>query len=559
MSPHTAQELKSLARKHLENQELDKARAVLRQACEEQGNDAEAWFLLGYIESTTNNPEQAIKCYKNATLYDPSSAAALFNLAMARISLGQRSMALTSLEGCLALDNAFPNAQLRISALHEQARQYDLALQHAEHVINNDPNNTEALGRMARIHALSGNTTRAIDLYKRLLQIDPGAFRAAAALADLQIKTGELEQAAATIEPFLRYNPIANAIAFVFSDICQFTDRCHEAIDLLEDILERSDKPRHKHRRIIFALAKLYDRLQEYDKAFEYASEGNSLKQASGNVHVYESQADHLINTWSTAFNGSLPTTDLLRDNIQPVFIIGMPRSGTSLTEQILASHPTVFGAGELQIIGEIRKELPARIGTGAGYPQCLGSASSALMNACANEYLAKLKSVSVGNYPIVTDKMPENFWDLGLINRLFPSAPIIHCTRDPLDTCISCFFTDFREGHEYMFDLASLGSYYRIYQRVMQHWKDIIKIPLLELHYEDLVSKPGEVTRQLVDYCGLEWDERCLSPHKNRRAVETASFSQVRHKVYTSSVGRWKNYDRHIEVLKNALGYQQG
>ena len=556
MNFHTTQELISLAREHLGNHELNKARTVLRQACEEQGDDAEAWFLLGRIESLMNNPEQAIKCYKNATLYEPASAAVLFHLAMTQITLDQHSMALTSLEGCLALDNTFPNAQLRISALHEQAGQYELALQHAEHVINNDPDNTEALGRKARIFASSGNTTRAMGLYRQLLQADPNAFRAAAALADLQIKTGDLEQAAATIEPFLKDKPVPNAIAFVFSDICQFTDRCHEAIELLEDILARSDKPRHRHRRLIFALAKLYDRIQEYDKAFAYASEGNSLKQACGDVRIYGSQADHLINTWSIAFHGGLPTTDLPRDSIQPVFIIGMPRSGTSLTEQILASHPSVFGAGELQIISEISKGLPARIGTGTGYPQCLVSASSALMNTCANEYLAKLKSVSGGNCPVVTDKMPENFWDLGLISRLFPSARIIHCTRDPFDTCISCFFTDFRDGHEYMFDLASLGSYYRLYQRVMQHWKDTIKISMLELHYEDLVNKPEEMSRKLVDYCGLEWNEKCLSPHKNRRAVETASFSQVRHKVYTSSVNRWKNYDRHIEGLRKTLGY---
>jgi tetratricopeptide (TPR) repeat protein len=555
MNPLSAQKLKSLAREHLGKQELASAQTVLHQACKEYQDDAEAWYLLGRTESALNHTEQAITCHKNAIRLDPSSAAAHFFLAMARASLDQYSLALTSMEQCLALNDSFPNARLRISALFEKTGQYGRARQHAEQVIKNDPGNTEALGRIARIQSLNGNLDIAKGLYIQLLHANPDAFHAAAALADLQIKTGELKKASATIEPFLNRTPVPNAIVFVFSDICQFTDRCHEAIKLLEDILERSGKPRHMHRRLIFALAKLYDRIQEYDKAFEYAAEANRLKQARVSVRIFESKADHLIETWSASFNSGLPTTDLFIENIRPVFIIGMPRSGTSLTEQILASHPSVFGAGELPAISNIRKGLPTCIGAGTGYPQCLGRASGAHINACATEYLAKLRSVSGGDYPVVTDKMPENFWDLGLINLLFPSARIIHCTRDPLDTCISCYFTDFHEGHDYMFDLDSLGIYYRQYQRIILHWKNTIKIPMLELRYEDLVSKPEETSRKLVDYCGLEWSDECLSPHKNRRTVKTASFSQVRHKVYTSSVNRWKNYDAHIGELRKALG----
>ena len=533
------------------------AQDVLIRYCKDYKDDAEAWLLLGCVYNAMNNPQQAINPLEKAIHLDPSSAAAHFHLAIARTRLGQHAMALTSMESCLALDQSFPGAGLRISALYEQTGQQMLARHYAEQVIKKQPGNQEALARVARIEARHGDLDTAMRLYRQILQDNPDDFRIAAALADLLIQTGDLETASATIATFLDRKPVPNAIAFVFSDICQFSDSCHEAIELLEDILNRSNQPRQKHIRIIFALAKLYDRIQKHDRAFAYASEANSLKHNSVNVHAYKTRADILLKTWNPDFHSRLPTSDLLTKNIQPVFIIGMPRSGTSLTEQILASHPSVFGAGELPAISDIREKLSFLTGARAAYPQCLDGSSSTLMNTAANGYLTGLKTVSGGEYPIVTDKMPENFWDLGLISRMFPVARIIHCIRDPLDTCISCYFTNFRDGHEYTCDLASLGTYYRQYLRIMQHWKQTIKIPMLELNYEDLVSRPEEMSRQLVAYCGLDWNEKCLSPHKTRRAVRTASFSQVRHKVYTSSVERWRNYGAHIEVLRHALGIQ--
>jgi hypothetical protein len=232
-----------------------------------------------------------------------------------------------------------------------------------------------------------------------------------------------------------------------------------------------------------------------------------------------------------------------------------MPRSGTTLVEQILASHPAVFGAGELKEIGLAIQKLQQLTSSDTQFPDYLAHANIEMMNQTADEYLNFLSSISDGKYNIITNKMPQNFWYLGLIHKLFPLSKIIHCKRNPLDTCISCYFADFADGNKFSFDLENLGTYYTQYQKIMKHWRDTIGVPMLEIQYEDLVKNPEALSRELVGYCGLEWDDKCLSPHKTKRDVLTASTLQVRQRIYTSSIDRWKHYDRHIGPLREMLG----
>ena len=230
-----------------------------------------------------------------------------------------------------------------------------------------------------------------------------------------------------------------------------------------------------------------------------------------------------------------------------------MPRSGTTLVEQIIASHPQVFGAGELRHIRAMVAGLPAGLQTDTAYPECVTMLDERLARSLAEDYLKKLR-VMGGNAQRVSDKMPANFFYLGLIALMFPNARVIHCRRDPLDVCLSIYFHQFARGHNYAYDLTDLAVYYRQYRRLMQHWHAALPLEICDIQYEELVADQEVVSRRLIDYCDLPWDDRCLEYYKNKRPVQTASNWQVRQPIYTDSIQRWKNYEKHLDELKEML-----
>jgi hypothetical protein len=236
------------------------------------------------------------------------------------------------------------------------------------------------------------------------------------------------------------------------------------------------------------------------------------------------------------------------------VFIVGMPRSGTTLVEQILASHPAVFGAGELDDIRQISAALPSLLGSANPYPECLAQAGQSSLTKIADRYLVHLRGLS-SDARRITDKMPTNFLHLGLIELLFPQARVIHVIRHPLDTCVSCYFEEFTTTNSYAYDLEQMGIYYKQYERIMRHWKDVLKIRMLDVRYEELVDNQENICRQMIEFCDLEWDDRVLRFYETKRDVATPSFDQVRQPLYRKSIGRWKNYERHLGPLMRVLG----
>ncbi len=236
-----------------------------------------------------------------------------------------------------------------------------------------------------------------------------------------------------------------------------------------------------------------------------------------------------------------------------PVFIVGMPRSGTSLVEQILACHPAVFGAGELRDISRLADSLKAASAPDAEGPEDLAVLDEDSLDDAAAQHLDRLHALG-GAAARVTDKMPYNFNNLGLISLLFPRARVIHCVRDPLDTCLSCYFQNFARGNFHSFDLRHVGLFYTQYQRLMRHWRAVLDIPVLDVHYEEHVAEPERVCREMLAFLDLEWDRACLRFHESKRVVKTASRDQVRRPIYTRSAGRWRHYDAYLGPLKEAL-----
>ena len=327
----------------------------------------------------------------------------------------------------------------------------------------------------------------------------------------------------------------------------------------LRELAARPDLPIDDSCRLHFALAQLLDRSGAYDEAFAHFRRANDLRKEvdrrCGNVHDPAAQAVYTDRqlAWFTPeyfqrVRGFGSESEL------PVFVVGMMRSGTSLAEQIIASHPRVHGAGELRDISHLVGTLAQRLGGVSEYPHCLAQLDAAMTRALADEYLQRLRELG-GNAIQVVDKFPTNFLYLGLIATLFPRARIIHCRRDPVDTCLSCYFQNFGEPLPFKLDLAHLGHYYREYERLMAHWVRVSPVPIFELCYEELTADQEAVSRRLLAFCGLDWDEQCLRFNETARAVQTASALQVRRPMYRTSVGRSRHYAAHLQPLLQALG----
>ena len=305
---------------------------------------------------------------------------------------------------------------------------------------------------------------------------------------------------------------------------------------------------------INFAIGKAYADLHDYERAFQKLHLGGRLKRArlgydeaavlDGMKRTAEAFTAETL--WRSAGKGDPSTL--------PVFILGMPRSGSTLLEQILASHPQVFAAGETDLFRANLAQVVAETRM-ADTPEAFAKLSGAILKRLGTSYLDKLRPLA-GDAIRITDKSIEAFRFGGLIQMALPNTRFIHIKRDPLDTCVSCFTKLFVSDLPYTYDLAELGRYYRAYEELMAHWAKVFpEGSMIEVQYEDMVADLEGQARRIIAHVGLEWDPRCLDFHLNDRAIRTASFAQVRQPLYTSSIGRWRTYEPWLGPLKDALG----
>ncbi len=304
-----------------------------------------------------------------------------------------------------------------------------------------------------------------------------------------------------------------------------------------------------------FALAKAYDHIDNPAGAFAQLLAANALKRRQ----IAYDEAATLASMNRTR---AVLTRDFISDrqgcgdpSAVPLFIVGMPRSGTTLIEQILASHPEIFGAGELCLFEQTADAIRSTLALSAAFPDLVPEMAAEDFRALGALYLDKLKRRAPGASRM-TDKMPANFLYAGLIHLALPNAVIIHAIRDPLDTCVSCFSVHFTKGQMHTYDLAELGRYYRHYRTLMAHWRRVLPPGrIIDVHYEELVGNLERVARRIIAQCGLAWDARCLDFHRTERSVRTASATQVRQPIYRSSVGRWRRYENFLGPLLAELG----
>jgi tetratricopeptide (TPR) repeat protein len=405
-------------------------------------------------------------------------------------------------------------------------------------------------------------TREAEECLRETLRLQPQFPDARTNLGLLLLSQGRSDEARTAFQEELRLDPNH---AWAFSGLSRmavagrysFND---EEVARIEALASQSGRPIQERSGLFFALARIRERAGEYAQAFAHYRQANELLkaylQARGAAYdpaQYRRFVDRLIAVLTPTYFERVRSFGV--DSDVPVFVVGMPRSGTTLAEQVLASHPRVHGAGELHDIEHLVLRLGRHLGRADEYPNSLERFDPATARTLAEEYLRSLRQRG-GESARVVDKMPLNYQHLGVIATLFPRARVVHCRRDPIDTCLSCYFQDFMHPLPFGPDLNHLGRHYREYERLMAHQARVLPLPSFELRYEELMENQEEVSRRLVAFCGLDWDERCLRFHETDRPVNTSNALQVRQPLYRSSVGRWKRYQEYLGPLLEALGY---
>ena len=382
------------------------------------------------------------------------------------------------------------------------------------------------------------------------MAVDPKNAAAHFEIGNVKKQLGQFADARRAFERAIALSPKRPAFHRALAETERFggSDPRLKALELLER--DENSFPENEKVELHFALAKAYDDLKQYDRAFEHLQKGNRIYRQL--VPYDEKAVFDFFHEIAEAFTPAAMDTKrgIGHPSDVPVFVVGMPRSGTTLVEQILASHPSVFGAGELLYT----QDLILGGYAGADYPADLASLSPDALRRFGGFYAVRVGSLAPQAKRIV-DKLPANFRHLGLIHLALPNARIIHIKRDPLDTCFSCYSKLFASGLNYTYDLGELGRYYKAYEALMGHWRAVLpQGAMLEVRYETLVENFAEEAKRIVAFCGLEWDERCLKFYETKRAVRTLSEFQVRQPLFKSSIGRWRAYEKYLQPLRDAL-----
>ena len=538
--------------------------------------------------------KEALEAFRRANALAPEKVNFRFNLANALKDLGMSIEAKQQYQAILKSDPNFIPAHVQLGLMYKEEKNWHSVIEHFYHVCELKPDMLDASVELGLALLQEGRYEYAVEVFQRAFQLSPTCQIALLGIGDAYLT---LNQAARAIEWFQKAIELSAQSSFAKikkGRALQQLGRHSEAVMLYQDMIQQApnDLPAYlelanaiklsdgdivlvkqvesliekenlsTNERVIalFALGKMYDDIGLVDKAFHAFQCGNQIQDELLEAYIPENYHKEITAAISI-FN-----MDFFTDHIgigcesdQPVFIVGLPRSGTTLTEQILASHPEVIGAGEVPFWHVATVALPIELDTKSPYPECAGLLNKDAATRIAQAYLNKLAQFA-GNPEAerIIDKFPQNYLFLGLIATIFPKAKIIHIKRDAMDVCFSLYCQLFEAGHNYAYDLGKIGHQYKEYERIMQHWREVLPIKMLEISYENLVSDQERVTRQMIDYIGLSWNERCLEPEKSENIIRTASIWQARQPVYKTSVARWKKYEKYLGSLKEELGYQK-
>lgn len=448
-----------------------------------------------------------------------------------------------------------PHALHYSGLLAYQTGEYALAVELIEKAIRIAPEFSDFYNHLGLARQALGQNEQAKRAFRTAIQMETGFFEAHNNLGIALQAGGRLADAQSAYRRALELQPTYTEAWLNLASCKHFESDTDTDLVAVKGLVDRSELPEVDRMRALFALGKIYDDLGRYDEAFHHYQEANRILDRTNDFDPapFVEEIDRVIRTFDTDYFQRLDAHG--DDSASPVFIVGMPRSGTTLVEQIFASHPLAYGAGESPALPKLIAKLPRLLDSRRPYPECMTDLSNGQkLQRAASVYLDALRAEAPQGVNSISDKLPFNFRHLGLIATLFPKARVIHVSRDALDCCLSIFFQPFTRGHPYSSDLEHIGAVYAAYQRTMSHWRRVLPIPVLELSYEELVEDVETQTRSLIEFVGLPWNPACLEFYKTRRSVQTASAWQVRQPIHKSSRARWKKYEDQLEPLRTRL-----
>jgi tetratricopeptide (TPR) repeat protein len=551
---------------------------------------AEAHNNLGSVLRAQGELAKAVVHYARALTMKPGLAEAYNNLGSVLRAQGKPPAALIHYQRAVGINREFAEAHSNLaSALCEEGK-WSEAFEHCQRALYLKPELAEALNNLGCIFKEQNKMQEAETQYRRALAAKPDYAEAQHNLSTVLMDQGRLDEALARCEEALSLRPD-------FAEAYSTRATMLRQLGHLEDARRASEKaiqlaphqagfylglisgtrveqgnsylaametlaedigalPENEQGYLHFALSKAYSDTGQHERSFTHLLQGNALKRQS--VTYDEKTVLGLLDRMRAAFNAEMLSSkhNLGHPSSAPIFIVGMPRSGTTLIEQILASHSKVFGAGELEELTEAIKKTFSSANSAGPFPDVVSSLDAGRLRKLGATYLSAVSSFAPSTERF-TDKMPRNFAFAGLIHLALPNARIIHAKRDPLDTCLSCFSILFRgTGLPYTYDLGELGRYYRAYEALMDHWRQVLPPGvMLEVQYEEVVADLEGQARRILAHCNLEWEDACLAFYEAQRPVRTASVTQVRQPIYHSSVGRWRPYRPLLQPLIETLG----
>ena len=543
------------------------------------------WIRLGGAFLMAGQGSKAQEAFNQAQAIEPDNLRAQAGAAEAAAMAGDLETAQAGFVSALALAPANPDLIISLARLQDAQGQADEAEDTLRRACRDYPGEValwlalgralQAWGRLEEAHALyqqarvshpgafellaefadsayqMRDLDSARDLYRQLLQVEPKNPSVRNSLGQVLASLGEEVDAQQIFQELTREEPLFGEPWLNIARARHFTSIDDPDIRQMRSALKRRQMDPSQTFYVHFALGKALDDCKDYDQAFFHYDKGNALRRRE--LQFDAGEVDRQFDRLIEGFSPELMQASSHKGDAEqrPLFIVGMPRSGTTLLEQVLCAHPDVGTAGELRDLARIARNVVRS--SEKPWPECLSSMPAEKLQAMASEYLAALESRAPESTRVI-DKMPQNFLHVGFAALLFPRVTVVHCTRDPLDTCLSNYFQIFPGGIDYAYDLADLGRYYRNYQRLMSHWQDLLGERLVTVRYEELVSESEPVLRTLLKAIGLPWDPACLSHQDTVQRVDTLSLYQVRQPLNTGSTKRWRNYEKHLGPLREAL-----
>jgi tetratricopeptide (TPR) repeat protein len=537
---------------------LEEALAHFEKAIVIRPDSSEAHNNLGNVLVRLNRPEQSIVQFGKALELSRHNVEpflrACYNIGMSLQALNRNEEAIPHYERAIAIEPDYAEAHYKLGVALMKCERPEEALTHYERLAAIRPNLAEAQNSIGvSLHALN-RETEAITHFTKALAIKSDYADAHGNLGLALESIGRIEDATRAVEKAIEHAPTVATFYHLLFRLKKAVAGDRHLSAMIELAQRMASLPRKQQIELHFGLGKVYADLSQYELSFRHLLEGNALKRQE--IAYDEGATLRTLERIREVFTPELMQSKqgLGNRSVEPVFILGMPRSGSTLVEQILASHPLVFGAGERNDFRRAVTWLAGQRGAHIQFLEQIKTLTSEDLIRLGSRYLCGIRNIAA-NAERVTDKAPSNFRLAGLIHLALPNARIIHTRRDPVDTCLSCFSTLFARGQSFAYDLSELGHYYRAFERLMDRWRAVLpQSVMLEVQYEELVADFEAQARRIVAHCGLAWDEACLAFHKTRRPVKSASAPQVYQPLYNTSVGRGSCYGDLLGPLLDAL-----